>query len=623
MRALAARRYAGAPGAHDVGMAAASGRRRGSRSRARWCAVRTRGSEPLRARDPVSSRPATRRSRRGSAPRRTGERSAAGLVPGLVSPAPRPRWPARPASMPRTASVPDPDRCERRGGRRHPRAAWHAKGFTGKGVKVAVIDGGFEALPTDRRRRPPRERRHAGLLRRQLATGEDHGTAVAEIVHEMAPDAQLYLVCVDTEVDLAAAVAYAKSQGVTSSTTRPAGSGPAETTAPARSARSSPTRARAGSCGSTRRATTRDTHWAGTFINADGDRWHDVEPERRRREHVRLARRLRDLRLSEMGRVARRRLRLRPRPVPRRLGTVIAAPRTSRAGGAAAVEGLCVGSRAVAISLSSGPSGLRRASSPRLDLVSWSPPLQYQTAAGSIGDAGLVAGRVRGRRPLLAVAGSSATAPRARRSTAGRSRTSPVTTASRERPSAAFSSCPSGFAGTSASSPEVAGAAALVKQAYPSSPLTSSRRTLVKAAREIGACRRRQRVRRRRAPDAEAARHRQAVGEGNGQHGPPGGRWSSCSQGSDDSGDARIVEKIKLGRRTIATHQARWDSCPRRPRRRSQTLWKAPKNGSRARISTACSVTDRTGNASPLKLREGSSSSNESDTSGWPNGHPP
>ena len=37
------------------------------------------------------------------------------------------------------------------------------------------------------------ERRHAGLLRGELATASEHGTAVAEIVHEMAPDAQLYL----------------------------------------------------------------------------------------------------------------------------------------------------------------------------------------------------------------------------------------------------------------------------------------------------------------------------------------------------------------------------------------------------------------------------------------------
>src|SRR4030095_5182337 len=48
----------------------------------------------------------------------------------------------------------------------------------------------------------------------EFGTADDHGTAVAEIVHEMAPDAQLYLVCVGTEVDLAAAEAYAKSQGV-------------------------------------------------------------------------------------------------------------------------------------------------------------------------------------------------------------------------------------------------------------------------------------------------------------------------------------------------------------------------------------------------------------------------
>ena len=94
-------------------------------------------------------------------------------------------------------------------------AAWHAKGFTGKGVKVAVIDGGFYGLA---------ERQAAGdlpgdvvtqdLCRGELTTAEDHGTAVAEIVHEMAPDAQLYLVCIETDVDLAAAVAYAKTQGV-------------------------------------------------------------------------------------------------------------------------------------------------------------------------------------------------------------------------------------------------------------------------------------------------------------------------------------------------------------------------------------------------------------------------
>ena len=42
----------------------------------------------------------------------------------------------------------------------------------------------------------------------------DHGTAVAEIVHEMAPAAQLYLICIEDEVDLGAAKDYAIANGI-------------------------------------------------------------------------------------------------------------------------------------------------------------------------------------------------------------------------------------------------------------------------------------------------------------------------------------------------------------------------------------------------------------------------
>src|SRR5262245_38531043 len=57
-------------------------------------------------------------------------------------------------------------------------AAWHAKGFTGKGVKVAIVDGGFKGLA---------ERQAAGDLPANAITQdycgghigeEDHGTAV-------------------------------------------------------------------------------------------------------------------------------------------------------------------------------------------------------------------------------------------------------------------------------------------------------------------------------------------------------------------------------------------------------------------------------------------------------------
>ena len=67
--------------------------------------------------------------------------------------------------------------------------AWHAKNLTGKGVKVAVIDGGFVGLA---------DRQAAGDLPANVVTHDfcggrfntetEHGTAVAEIVHEMAPE---------------------------------------------------------------------------------------------------------------------------------------------------------------------------------------------------------------------------------------------------------------------------------------------------------------------------------------------------------------------------------------------------------------------------------------------------
>ena len=82
-------------------------------------------------------------------------------------------------------------------------------------MKVAIIDGGFAGY---------RQRQAEGDLPSNLITadycggkfeaGESHGTAVAEIVHEMAPSAQLYLVCIDTIASLGQAKDYAKAQGV-------------------------------------------------------------------------------------------------------------------------------------------------------------------------------------------------------------------------------------------------------------------------------------------------------------------------------------------------------------------------------------------------------------------------
>ncbi len=92
--------------------------------------------------------------------------------------------------------------------------AWQDDGRTGLGVKVAIVDGGFVG--------------YAGKLGTELpasvetdftrcggtANGTDHGTAVAEIVHDVAPNASLFLVCIVTDVDFVSATATLNAAGV-------------------------------------------------------------------------------------------------------------------------------------------------------------------------------------------------------------------------------------------------------------------------------------------------------------------------------------------------------------------------------------------------------------------------
>ena len=98
--------------------------------------------------------------------------------------------------------------------------AWHAAGIQGNGVKVGIIDffdGGLwnsavaaGELPTP-----------AGTFCQWNGSpcdiwsgASDHGEGVGEIIHEMAPGAQLYVATVLTITDLQAAVDYFAAQGV-------------------------------------------------------------------------------------------------------------------------------------------------------------------------------------------------------------------------------------------------------------------------------------------------------------------------------------------------------------------------------------------------------------------------
>jgi Tol biopolymer transport system component len=147
------------------------------------------------------------------------EATADGLVEALVPPAELPRLAdqravadVRPPATPYAEAVSDEGVAETSA------SAWQAAGFDGTGVKIAIIDLGFigyqallgSALPAS----VVTDNRCGGASTSSVAVGTDHGTAVAEIVHQMAPAAQLYLICVDNEVDLALAEQDAIGYGV-------------------------------------------------------------------------------------------------------------------------------------------------------------------------------------------------------------------------------------------------------------------------------------------------------------------------------------------------------------------------------------------------------------------------
>ncbi|MBN1859368.1 PKD domain-containing protein, partial [Candidatus Bipolaricaulota bacterium] len=93
--------------------------------------------------------------------------------------------------------------------------AFHAQGINGSGSKVAIIDLGFSGLSQSQASGDiPYGVSTYDASGTGIASGVSHGTAVAEIVHEIAPGAQLYLIKIADEVDLDQAVTYCINNGI-------------------------------------------------------------------------------------------------------------------------------------------------------------------------------------------------------------------------------------------------------------------------------------------------------------------------------------------------------------------------------------------------------------------------
>jgi len=89
---------------------------------------------------------------------------------------------------------------------------YHSAGYEGQNTKVAVIDLGFNELEMVQNvGELPSNVITKDFTGTGLTTGSNHGTKVAQIVYDMAPQAQLYLIKVADEVDLE----NAKDYGIT------------------------------------------------------------------------------------------------------------------------------------------------------------------------------------------------------------------------------------------------------------------------------------------------------------------------------------------------------------------------------------------------------------------------
>jgi subtilisin family serine protease len=159
---------------------------------------------------------------------------------------------------------------------------WHAKGKRGAGVKIALIDGGFlgysDLLGSNLPANVTVKNFVDGQSDNDVGSGPSrHGTACSEIVYDVAPDAQFYLIKIATNIDLQQAVNYAIGQGVDVISTSVGwynltpGDGTGQFADLANLARNN------GIIWLTAAGNDREAHWGGQFYDPDGDGFHNFD----------------------------------------------------------------------------------------------------------------------------------------------------------------------------------------------------------------------------------------------------------------------------------------------------------------------------------------------------------
>ena len=370
-------------------------------------------------------------------------------------------------------------------------STWQQRGQSGAGVKIAIIDLGFAGYASAQASGDlPAPLTTVDECEGELATGTEHGTAVAEIVHKMAPGARLYLICVSTEVDLATAEEYAKANGITIvshsvswfNTSRGDGTGePGTPDAIVADARAN------GILWVNSAGNSGQGHWSGAFVD-NGQGWN-----------LFAAGDLGNGFYLPAGASTCVSLKWDDWPVSSQDfdlfiarsadSTVVAYSENLQDGSQPPTEGVCLTNDGAGQAFFVAIGRYATTASPRFDLFLTAGTLQYQVAAGSVTEpasspAALAVGAACWR--------GTAIEPFSSRGPTIDKRIKPDLTGPDQVSTATYgasSTCASesGFAGTSAAAPHVAGAAALVKGAYPSDTAAQIQSYLQARAMDLGA----------------------------------------------------------------------------------------------------------------------------------------
>jgi len=164
--------------------------------------------------------------------------------------------------------------------------SWNAAGFSGYGVKIAILDAGFEGYESRLGSTLPASVVTQSFRRDgRLAGGTEHGRRSAEVVHSVAPGAQLYLVNFSTVTELSAAVDYLIEEGVdvVSFSLGYIHNGPGDGTGPVNAVVSRGTQA--GQAWAVASGNWAQQHWSGPFTDNDGDTIHEFEGDTETNTH--------------------------------------------------------------------------------------------------------------------------------------------------------------------------------------------------------------------------------------------------------------------------------------------------------------------------------------------------